>query len=168
MISMKKPIFVLFSILFLVFVSTSSAAAKKNVLFIVVDDLRPVLGCYGDDIAQTPNIDRIAEQGMLFERAYCQQAVCNASRHSFLTGLRPDSIRVWDLKQHFRDTRPEALTLPQLFKQSGYYTQSIGKIFHGSGRASKDDPSWSDNFCSMWLCCQNNDTHYHRTFEVMV
>ncbi len=115
----------------------------KNVLFIVVDDLRPSLGCYGDNIAQTPNIDRLANEGVIFTRAYCQMAVCNASRHSMLTGLRPDTIEVWDLKRHFRDKYPQAVSLPQLFKQNDYITQSIGKIYHGGGRGSKDSPSWS-------------------------
>lgn len=120
-----------------------SSAEQKNVLLIVVDDLRPALGCYGDITAKTPNIDSLAREGILFTRAYCQQAVCNPSRHSMLTGMRPDTIKVWDLKQHFRDTHPNAVSLPQLFKQNGYTTQSIGKIYHGGGRAAKDTPSWS-------------------------
>ncbi len=115
----------------------------QNVLFICVDDLRPALGCYGDPIAKTPNIDRLAEKGTVFERAYCQQGVCSPSRLSMLAGLRPDSIRVWDLKTHFRVAVPNAVTLPQYFKQNGYQTRSIGKIFHGSGPPSKDPQSWS-------------------------
>lgn len=116
---------------------------RLNVLFIAVDDLRPTLRCYGDSIAVTPNIDRLANRGTLFSRAYCQQAVCSPSRLSLLTGLRPDTIRVWDLKTHFREAIPNLVTLPQHFRQSGYFTRSIGKIFHGSGPPSKDPPSWS-------------------------
>ena len=119
------------------------AARKTNVLFIAVDDLRPALGCFGDQVAVTPNIDKLAGRGTVFTRAYCQLAVCCPSRLSVLTGLRPDTIRVWDLKTHFRETVPDAVTLPQLFKDHGYHTQSIGKIFHGSGAPSQDPPSWS-------------------------
>ncbi|MBZ0297370.1 MAG: sulfatase [Anaerolineae bacterium] len=133
-----------------------------NVLFIAVDDLRTALGCYGDPNAITPNIDRLATRGMVFENAYCQQAVCNPSRASLMTGLRPDTIKVWDLKSHFRqellperadlpqfstgthfrDARPDVVTLPQLFKQHGYQARSSGKIFHGSPEM-QDPESWS-------------------------
>ncbi len=123
---------------------SSWAQAKPNVLFIAVDDLRPVLGCYGDPIAITPNIDRIAAKGTVFERAYCQEAVCSPSRISLMTGRRPDTTQVWDLKTHFREALPEVVTLPQHFKNEGYYTRSIGKIYHGSGKPAKDPPSWSE------------------------
>lgn len=119
-------------------------ADTLNVLFIAIDDLRPALGCYGDDTAITPNLDRLAKRGILFNRAYCQQAVCCPSRLSLLTGLRPDTIKVWDLNTHFREALPEAVTLPQHFKNHGYHTRSIGKIFHGGGKPSKDPPSWSE------------------------
>jgi len=113
---------------------------RPNVLFIAIDDLRPQLGCYGTPFMVTPNIDALAEQGTVFLRTYCQQAVCNPSRASLLTGLRPDSTQVYDLKTHFRYYRPDALTLPQYFKQNGYHTQGLSKIFHGG----LDDPqSWS-------------------------
>jgi len=118
-------------------------ARRPNVLFIAVDDLRPVLGCYGDRVAVTPNIDRLASRGTVFHRAYCQQAVCSPSRLSLMTGRRPDTIRVWDLGTHFRAAIPDVVTLPQHFKNHGYYTQSLGKVYHGSGKPSNDPPSWS-------------------------
>ncbi|HAY80742.1 MAG TPA: iduronate sulfatase [Planctomycetaceae bacterium] len=119
------------------------SSPRRNVLFVVIDDLRPALACFGDPVASTPNIDRLARRGMAFQRAYCQQAVCSPSRLSLLTGRRPDTIQVWDLKTHFRQALPELVTLPQHFKNAGYYTQSLGKIYHGSGKPSKDPPSWS-------------------------
>jgi arylsulfatase A-like enzyme len=101
-----------------------------NVLFIAVDDLRPQLGAYGDKLVKSPNIDRLAANGLLFERAYCQQAVCSPSRTSLLTGLRPDSTQVYDLVTHFRTTVPNVVTLPQHFKNNGYQTAWWGKLFH--------------------------------------
>ena len=129
------------------FASTSWAHASDdlNVLFIAVDDLRVELGCYGDKHVHSPNLDRLASEGMLFERAYCQQTVCNPSRASTLTGLRPDTLRVWDLPTHFRSIRPQTTTLPEWFKQHGYHAQCIGKIFHNWRQDDwKGDPvSWS-------------------------
>lgn len=114
---------------------------RMNVLFIAVDDLRPELGCYGQEHIRSPNIDRLAREGLLFERAYCQQAVCSPSRTSLLTGLRPDSTHVYDLQTHFRDVVPESVTtLPQHFKQQGYHTEFWGKIYHAS---LLDSASWS-------------------------
>lgn len=124
--------------------ASAAVASKPNVLFIAVDDLRPMLGCYGDATAISPNIDRLAKRGMVFERAYCQEAVCCPSRLSLMTGRRPDTIKVWDNGTHFRNAVPDAVTLPQHFKQHGYHTRSIGKIYHGSGRPSSDPPSWSE------------------------
>lgn len=121
----------------------TAAAFPLNVLFVAIDDLRPALGCYNDPIAVTPNIDRLANRATVFTSAYCQLAVCSPSRLSLLTGRRPDDIQVWDLKTHFRHTYPDLVTLPQLFRQNGYHTQSIGKIFHGSGAPAKDPLSWS-------------------------
>jgi len=118
-----------------------SAEERPNVLFIAVDDLRPELGCYGTSGVKTPNIDRLAARGMTFNRAYCQQAVCNPSRASLLTGLRPDTLRVWDLRTDFRDNLPDAVTLPQLFKEQGYFSTGIGKIYHNT---LPDPLSWSE------------------------
>lgn len=114
-----------------------------NVLFLSIDDLRPLLGCYGDPDVHTPNIDALAESGTVFNRAYCQQAVCNPSRASLMTGLRPDSGRVWDLQTHFRDMNPDVVTVSQHFKNNGYHSEGMGKIYH-TGHGNRNDPmSWS-------------------------
>ncbi|HEX7900536.1 MAG TPA: sulfatase [Planctomycetota bacterium] len=113
---------------------------KLNVLFIAVDDLKPALGCYGDALAKTPNLDALAARGTAFTRAYCQQAVCSPSRSSLLTGRRPDTTKVWDLETHFRTALPDVVTLPQHFKAHGWHTQAFGKIYHGG---YDDKPSWS-------------------------
>ncbi|MEH6306054.1 sulfatase [Olivibacter sp. CPCC 100613] len=117
-------------------------AKKTNVLFIAVDDLRNQLGCYGDSVVITPNIDRLAKNGVVFNNAYCQQAVCGPSRASLLTGRRPDVTQVWDLKTHFRKALPNVVTLPQYFKENGYHARCVGKIYHDP--ADLQDPiSWS-------------------------
>ncbi|WP_316811836.1 sulfatase [Pedobacter heparinus] len=115
---------------------------QPNVLFIAVDDLRPELGCYGNRTVKSPNIDKLAASGVLFSQAYCQQAVCSPSRTSLMTGRRPNTTKVWDLKTHFRSTIPDVVTLPQYFKNNGYHTQSIGKIYHDPASA-QDSLSWS-------------------------
>ena len=103
---------------------------RPNVLFIAVDDLRPELGIYGAGHVKSPHIDALGRSGTVFTRAYCQQALCNPSRASMLTGLRPDTLRVWNLQTDFRTTRPEAVTLPQRLKQNGYHAVNVGKLFH--------------------------------------
>jgi len=120
--------------------AADAAPRRPNILFIAVDDLRPELGCYGGDYIKSPNIDRLARQGMTFNRAYCQQAVCSPSRSSLLTGTRPDTTKVWDLRTHFRDALANVVTLPQHFKQNGYFVQGMGKIYHPG---FDDPPSWS-------------------------
>lgn len=115
---------------------------EKNVLFIVADDLNCAISPYGDETAITPNLDRLAKRGVVFQRAYCQQSVCNPSRSSFLTGRYPDATGVDDLRKSFRTKLPNVVTLPQAFLNQGYFTQCIGKIFHNMGD-TKDRQSWS-------------------------
>jgi choline-sulfatase len=126
---------------FLAIGSLTAAEPKKlNVLFIAVDDLRPEINASGSKVIRTPNLDRIAARGTTFDRAYCQQAVCSPSRSSLMTGRRPDATRVWDLETHFRKALPDAVTVAQFFKEHGYHSQGMGKIFHGG---FDDAPSWS-------------------------
>lgn len=128
--------------------SLSSVAGEKreNVLFIAVDDLANVLG--SERQGKTPHLDRLAARGVRFERAYCQIPLCNPSRASVMTGLRPDSTCVYDLDRHFRESVPDAITLPQLFKNHGWFSARVGKIYHydvpkGIGTDGLDDPaSW--------------------------
>ncbi|XP_065499535.1 iduronate 2-sulfatase isoform X2 [Caloenas nicobarica] len=117
-----------------------------NVLLIVVDDLRPVLGCYGDKLVKSPNIDQLASQSIVFSNAFAQQAVCAPSRVSFLTGRRPDTTRLYDFYSYWRVHAGNYSTMPQYFKENGYVTLSVGKIFHPgvSSNYSDDYPySWS-------------------------
>lgn len=116
---------------------------RPNVLFIMADDYRPELAAYGSP-AITPNLDRLSRRAMRFDRAYCQQAVCNPSRSSMLTGLRPDTLGLWNNGTHFRELRPDVVTLPQHFKANGYTTRCVGKIFHNWHTKEKGDArSWS-------------------------
>ncbi len=136
-----------FALLLIIFYLSRSMAAdsRPNVLFIAIDDLRTDLGCYGNRVVRSPNLDAFAERATLFNRAYCQQAVCNPSRASTLTGLRLNSLRIWDLPKHFRQEIPDIVTLPQMFKNNGYHAQCIGKVFHNWRQDDfKGDPdSWS-------------------------
>jgi iduronate 2-sulfatase len=129
---------------FLIFICvTASAAPQPNVLFIVADDFRAELASYGSP-AKTPNLDRLAKRSLQFDRAYAQQAVCNPSRSSFLTGRRPDTLRIWNNGTHFRELNPDVTTLPLWFKEHGYDTRCVGKIFHNWHTKVHGDPrSWS-------------------------
>jgi iduronate 2-sulfatase len=115
-------------------------ARKTNVLFIAVDDLRPELGCYGHRRILSPNIDKLASRGLRFDRAYCQQAVCAPTRVSLLTGTRPDTTRVTDLNTPLNTVRPDLVSIPRHFKNHGYETVSLGKIYH---HANEDPDAWS-------------------------
>lgn len=124
-----------------------AAQVRPNVLFIISDDLRPQLGCYGDTVVKSPNIDSLAESGMRFDHAYVQQAVCSPSRNSFLSGLRPGTTGLRGFGKLLRDTVPDVVTLPQHFKNNGYHAAAMGKVFHiyaETGLGSENDPeSWS-------------------------
>ncbi|MGD8500551.1 MAG: sulfatase-like hydrolase/transferase, partial [Phycisphaerales bacterium] len=96
------------------------SSERPNILFIAIDDLRPELGCYGEKLVKTPNLDRLAREGLRFTRAYCQEAICGPSRTSLMTGLRPNSCGVVENVTYFRDTTPDVITLPQHFIRNGY------------------------------------------------
>ncbi|HET8828610.1 MAG TPA: sulfatase [Pelobium sp.] len=122
-------------------------AVKPNVLFIAVDDLKPYLNFYGYAAVKSPNLDKLAQNSTVFMSNYCQQAVCAPTRASLLTGLRPDRTQVWDLKTLIRDKVPNVVTLPQFFKQHGYTTAALGKIFDQRSVDKKhDDLSWSEPY----------------------
>ena len=132
---------------------TSAVTAKPfNVLFIAIDDLRPEIGCYGNDEVETPHIDRLAKMGVRFNRAYCQYPVCNPSRASFLTGKRPDELGIVSNTIPLREKWPDMITLPQLFRQNGYFTAGMGKLFHqgldenGKPTLFREDASFDHQF----------------------
>jgi iduronate 2-sulfatase len=125
------------------------AARPLNVLFIMSDDLNDDMGAFGHPIVQTPSLDKLASQGVRFDRAYTQYALCNPSRASLMTGLRPDATKVYDLVTHFRTAVPDVVTLPQMFQKAGYFAARVGKIYHYGnpgdiGTSGLDDPpSWN-------------------------
>lgn len=134
---------ILTTLLFFISAVFASAADKPNVLLLLVDDLKPTLGCYGDEVAVSPNIDRLAEMGTRFELAYCNQAVCMASRYNLLLGSRSTSTGFYSFGTEFREVYPDAVTLPQHFRNNGYVAHSMGKVFHIGHGNTNDDASWS-------------------------
>ena len=146
---MKNQYFKFASLLFLFVISNTVIAQKKqaikpNILFIAVDDLKPLLGCYGNTLVKSPNIDRLAKMATVFDKNYCQQAICGPTRASIMTGTRPDDTKIWNLTTQMRDANPNTLTLPQYLITQGYTTSGIGKIYHPSSAIGGVDPlSWS-------------------------
>ncbi|MGB0760696.1 MAG: sulfatase [Rubripirellula sp.] len=142
----------LFLVLSLALIDASQAfgQAKPNILFIAIDDLRPELGCYGSPIAKSPHIDRLAAEGVKFNRAYCQQAICSPSRASLMTGARPDTIGVIENTAYFRDLNPDIVTLPQHLVANGYETVYCGKIYHA--KMTDNERSWSR--APAWMSCR--------------
>jgi len=120
-----------------------AGATPPNVLLILVDDLKPALGCYGDPVARTPAMDRLAASGLRFERAYANQAVCAPSRYHLLTGMRSTTSGLYNLSSHLRARWPQAVTLPQYFARHGYATHSLGKVFHVGHGNPGDDGSFT-------------------------
>ena len=116
---------------------------KLNVILILVDDLKPTLGIYSDSLSKSPNINQLAKEGLRFNLAYANQAVCAPSRYNLLLGKRSTSTGLYRFGVNFRDVYPEIETLPQIFKNNGYHTESIGKVFHVGHGNINDEDSWS-------------------------
>jgi iduronate 2-sulfatase len=135
--------FFAFSVLTCLPPAIAADGARPNVLLICVDDLKPLLGCYGEAIVKSPNIDRLAARGTVFESAYCNQAVCAPSRNALMTGLRSTTIGIYDLPTNFRRAVPDAITVAQHFQNTGYRTEALGKIMHTGHGNHEDAASWS-------------------------
>lgn len=131
------------SLMLFSFVLVNAQTDKPNVLFILVDDLKPNLGIYGDPVAVSPNIDELGRMGTRFERAYCNQAVCASSRYNLLLGARSTSSGLYNFGKEFREVFPDAVTLPQHFMNHGYHAESMGKVFHIGHGNTNDEASWS-------------------------
>ena len=142
---MKNTAFIVLLALFCSHGNGQSKVKKEypNILMILVDDLKPALGSYGDAVAISPNIDKLAASSLQFERAYVNQAVCGPSRYNLMLGMRSTSSGIYGFGRNFRETFPKAVTLPQYFKQNGYHVESMGKVYHVGHGQSDDGLSWS-------------------------
>ncbi|MEO1011123.1 MAG: sulfatase [Bacteroidota bacterium] len=135
--------FMLLAVVVSIYGQGRNAETGPNILMILVDDLKPTLGSYGDPVAVSPNIDRLAESGLRFNRAYVNQAVCGPSRYNLMLGMRSTSSGIYGFGRNFRKTMPEAVTLPQYFKENGYHVESMGKVYHLGHGQGDDELSWS-------------------------
>lgn len=138
----RQTVFLLVQVLVLKF----TCCGRPNILFIVLDDFRPIMRSYGNQLIIAPNMDNLARNSVVFNRAYTQQALCGPSRTSFLTSRRPDTTKLWDVHYYWRKSAGNYTTLPQYFKEHGYHTESFGKIFHPgivSGKTTDYPYSWS-------------------------
>ena len=124
--------------------SASSATRPPNILLILVDDLKPVLGVYGHTVVKSPHLDRLANRGMRFDLAYCNQAVCAPSRNNLMLGARSTSTGLYSLGLPFRSAYPDAVTMPQYFTAHGYSAASIGKVYHVGHGNTDDSASWTE------------------------
>ncbi len=132
---------ILFALPLLLGAAAPAAREKPNVLFLSVDDLRPALGCYGDPVAKSPNVDKLAARGVRFDRAYCQYPLCNPSRASLLSGRLPTTTGILENTTWFRKAMPDVVSLPELFRKHGYVSLRAGKIYHGG---LDDDRAWDE------------------------
>lgn len=155
-IRLRRPVVVLLTLLLPALLAAPARAQQKpasrpNVLLIMSDDLNNDMGVYGHPMVKTPHIERLAARGLRFDRAYNQFPLCSPSRVSMMTGLRPDTTRIYELQTHFRTTIPDVVTLPQLFRKNGYVAARVGKIYHYGnpgqiGTSGLDDPASWDEF----------------------
>ena len=142
-----------------------SAPARPNVLYLMADDMRPQIGAYGLPFMHTPHLDGLARDGLLFQFAYTQYAVCAPSRNSFLSGRRPDTTKCWSFENHFRQVGPDWTALPQYFREKGYWTSAAGKIYHQGLPPNFDPPSWTvvEQDVIPWVECPVNGTSANST-----